>query len=118
MANRRGDPLWKCAKLDFVSAERCMPFTDLGEPVSLQFAGEPDKCRPDPPMHVGNLSVYKPADQHIRRIPHQASQREDLVALRVAPPVSANALTSRGVGECDHRSVRRLEYDPVPLDKL
>src|SRR5579864_4650344 len=70
------------------------------------------------PMHVGDLPVHEPTDEHIRRVPHEASQREDLMALRMTPPVSANALANRGVGESDHRSVRRLENDPMPLDKL
>jgi hypothetical protein len=69
-------------------------------------------------MHVGDLPVHEPADEHIGRIPHEASQSEDLMALRMTPPVSANALASRGVGESDHRSVRRFENDPMPLDKL
>jgi hypothetical protein len=74
-------------------------FTDLGESIALQLAGEPDECGPEPPMHIGNLPVHKPSDEHIRRIPHETSQRKDLMALWVTPPVSANALASRRIGE-------------------
>jgi hypothetical protein len=95
-----------------------MHFANLGQSVVPEFAGEPDECGPDPPMHVSDLPVHEPADEHIRRIPHEASQSEDLMALRMTPPVSANALASRGVGESDHRSVSRLENDPMPFDKL
>ena len=116
--NRRGDPLWKGAKRDFVSAERCVHFLDRGESVALQLASEPDECWPEPPMHIGDLPVNEPADEHISRIPHETSQRKDLMALWVTPPVSTDALTSNGVGECGHRSVRRLENDPMTLDKL
>jgi hypothetical protein len=40
------------------------------------------------------------------------------MALGMTPPGSANALSRRGVGERDHRSVRGLEHDLMPLDKL
>jgi hypothetical protein len=88
--------------------------TDLGESIALQLASEPDECGPEPPMH---LPVHKPADEHIRRIPHETSQRKDLMALWVTPPLSANVRASRGVRECDHWSVRRLENHPMALDK-
>jgi hypothetical protein len=104
--------------MNLVRAQRCVQFTDLGESILLQFAGEPDECWPEPPMHIRDLPVHQPADEHVRRISQEASQREDLVAHRVTPPVSANALADHGVGECRDRSVRRLENDPMPLEKL
>ena len=116
--NFDGHPIWKGVDCHHVLTERGMCFVDLGWSVAPEFAGEPDECGPDPPMYIGNLSVHEAADEHILRIPHEASHREDLVAHWVAPPVSANALASHGVGECDHRSMRRLEDDPMPLDKL
>jgi hypothetical protein len=104
--------------MNLVCAERCVQFTGLGESFLLEFAGEPHECWPESPMHIRDLPVHQAADEHVRRMSQEASQREDLVAHRVTPPVSANALARYGVGECRDRSVRRLENDPMPLDKL
>jgi hypothetical protein len=101
-----------------VLAELGVHFMDLSESIAFQLAGEPDECGPEPPMHIGNLPAHQPADEHVRGIPHETSQREDLVALWVTPPVPANALACCGVSERGHWSMRRLENNSMPLNKL
>jgi len=79
--------------------------------------GDAHQGRPKPSMHIGNLAVNEPTDQHIRAVPDGAGQNEDFMTSRMSPPAAANGTARDRAGKGWHRSGRCLEHNPVCAHK-
>src|SRR5439155_17366216 len=69
--------------------------------------------RPQPAMHLRDLTRHKTADQHLGRVAHGARKPEDLLSLLVTPPTPPNRRSHHGLRQVGHRSPRAFEYDTV-----
>jgi len=68
-------------------------------------------------MHIRNLAVNEPTDQHIRAVPDSAGQNENVVTSRMTPPAAANGTAHDRARKGWYRSGRCLEHNPVCAHK-
>jgi len=96
-------------------AVRCMDFPNRRQVAPREVARQPDERRPQPSMHVRDLSADEPADQDIGRVTYRARQPEDLLSFGMAPPAPAYASSCDCLGEIRNRAPCAFEDDAVAL---
>jgi len=76
---------------------------------------EPDQCRPEAAVDVGDLPLHQLADQDVRAFADRLRRAIDLPTLRVAPPAASNPLASNCLREVSDGAAGSLEYDSMLL---
>src|SRR5215467_10486204 len=75
------------------------------------------KRGPELSMHVGDLSIHKPANEDIRRCAHRADAPKNLVRLRMPPITTPNRFADHSRRQVGKRTARRFQNDSLPFDK-
>lgn len=112
-----GNPLRIWCRNHSMRARFCVLLLDPGEARRVEARSESDEGGPQAAVDKGHLAIHEAADEDIVAVANYASGDEDLLALRMTPPVSANCFSRDQCGDARHRTLSRFERHAEAFDQ-